>query len=165
MKYMLNHHTNITHRTDGARVWWWSSNLGTWFPEPTAPDWLDNAVSTGNGSWVKDPESKAGGDVRKIAYTDTINAIIVSLLSCNIDPRDFTRAVDHCMTMAAPRRCAQLYVDYIHGATAEDWQYFSNEAHISYAMRKHYAAQALFAAMGTPNPFDYAINTARGMYE
>ncbi|QEG10315.1 hypothetical protein KMI7_149 [Klebsiella phage KMI7] len=35
MKHVFNTYLNIEFKTDGVNVWWWSSNLGCWFPEFT----------------------------------------------------------------------------------------------------------------------------------
>lgn len=54
--YVKPHATSIIMKTDGHRVWWWSSNRGVWFPDVDAyPEALPNIVATGNGEYCANP--------------------------------------------------------------------------------------------------------------
>lgn len=54
--YVKPHATSIIMKTDGRRVWWWSSNRGVWFPDVDAyPEALPNIVATGNGEYCANP--------------------------------------------------------------------------------------------------------------
>ena len=49
MKYVFDNYLNIEFKTDGVNVWWWSYNLGCWFPEFTVTaESLERSIQNGN---------------------------------------------------------------------------------------------------------------------
>ncbi|AAX78697.1 hypothetical protein RB43ORF175c [Escherichia phage RB43] len=49
MKRIFSNYLNLEFKTDGGNVWWWSSNLGVWFPEFTVTaESLERSIKSGN---------------------------------------------------------------------------------------------------------------------
>ncbi|CCK74020.1 protein of unknown function [Pseudotevenvirus RB43] len=49
MKRIFSNYLNLEFKTDGVNVWWWSSNLGVWFPEFTVTaESLERSIKSGN---------------------------------------------------------------------------------------------------------------------
>lgn len=48
--------TSLVFKTDGRKVWWWSFNLGVWFPDlNVSPSTVHNHVTSGNGHYCSNP--------------------------------------------------------------------------------------------------------------
>ncbi|HDT4050872.1 TPA: hypothetical protein QHN36_003536 [Enterobacter bugandensis] len=53
MKRVFSNYLNIEFKTDGVKVWWWSSNLGVWFPEFTVTaESLERSIKSGNAKVI-----------------------------------------------------------------------------------------------------------------
>lgn len=53
MKHIFSNYLNIKFKTDGVNVWWWSSNIGQWFPEFTVTaESLERSVANGNATVI-----------------------------------------------------------------------------------------------------------------
>lgn len=49
MKHIFSIYLNLEFKTDGNKVWWWSSNLKEWFPEFTVTaESLERSIKSGN---------------------------------------------------------------------------------------------------------------------
>jgi hypothetical protein len=53
MKHVFSTYLNLEFKTDGVKVWWWSSNLEVWFPEFTVTaESLERAIKSGNATII-----------------------------------------------------------------------------------------------------------------
>lgn len=54
MKHIFNTYLNLEFKTDGEKVFWWSSNLNVWFPDGNVkPENIENMLSLGIAYVIK----------------------------------------------------------------------------------------------------------------
>ncbi|QIN97981.1 hypothetical protein QA066_gp28 [Salmonella phage pink] len=57
MQYLKHKYLNLTFRVDGESVWWWSYNVGVWFPEMNIKsEDLQEALEQGRAYETANPE-------------------------------------------------------------------------------------------------------------